>query len=64
MPLQSDPDLQTPYVFIDTEAFVRAQYDWDGRILSKLVQFAKKRGLRLLTTDITSARSTATCMNG
>ena len=53
MALQLDQDLQTPYVFIDTEGFIRAQYDWDGRILSKLVEFAKQGNLRLLTTDIT-----------
>jgi hypothetical protein len=40
-------------VFIDTEAFRQAQFDWNGKALSKLVQFAKEGHLRLLTTDIT-----------
>lgn len=53
MPIQLDQDLQTPYVFIDTEAFVRAQCDWDGKLLSRLVHFTKQGSLRLLTTEIT-----------
>ncbi len=53
MPIRLDQDLQTPYVFIDTEAFVRAQCDWDGRLLSRLVCFIKQGSLRLLTTEIT-----------
>jgi hypothetical protein len=48
------PDqLQTEYVFIDTEALRRARFDWNGKALSKLVQFAKEGHLRLLMTDIT-----------
>ena len=45
--------LQTKYVFIDTEAFRRAQYDWKGKALSRLVQFVNEGHLRLLITDIT-----------
>ena len=38
----SDPvqHLLTRYVFIDTEAFRKARFDWTGRMLSKLVEFA------------------------
>jgi hypothetical protein len=50
---QPDHQLQTKYIFVDTEAFVRAQYDWDGKALSKLAQFAKQGNLCLLTTKIT-----------
>jgi hypothetical protein len=45
--------LRTRYVFIDTESFRRARFDWNGRILSKLVEFAKQGHLRLLVTDVT-----------
>jgi hypothetical protein len=48
-----DQELQTEYVFVDTEAFVRARFDWEGIALSRLVDFAKEGHLRLLTTDIT-----------
>ena len=53
--MSAPPDqyLQTKFVFVDTEAFRRAQFDWDGRTLSRLVQFAKEGHLRLLITDIT-----------
>jgi hypothetical protein len=51
--LAMDEHLQTKYVFIDTEAFRRAQYDWGGKVLSKLVQFANEGHLHLLITDIT-----------
>jgi PIN domain len=44
--------LQTKYVFIDTEAFRRARFDWKGRMLSKLVELAKQGHLRLLTTEV------------
>jgi hypothetical protein len=46
------PHLRTKYVFIDTQAFRRARFDWDGRALSKLADFAKQRRLRLLVTDV------------
>lgn len=53
MPIHLDQDLQTPYVFIDTEAFIRAQCDWDGKLLTRLVHFTNQGSLRLLTTEIT-----------
>ncbi|BAR62034.1 hypothetical protein ABIF50_005745 [Bradyrhizobium diazoefficiens] len=48
------PHLRTKYVFVDTQALRRARFDWKGRTLSKLVEFAKNGDLRLLVTDITT----------
>ena len=45
--------LLTKYVFIDAEAFRKAQFDWTGRTLSKLVEFAEEGHLHLLTTEVT-----------
>jgi hypothetical protein len=47
------PHLRTKYVFIDTQGFRKARCDWNGRLLSKLTEFAKKGQLRLLVTDVT-----------
>lgn len=49
----SNQHLRTNYVFVDTQAFRKAQFDWTGRLLSKLVEFAKDTSLQLLITDIT-----------
>ena len=51
----SDPvqHLLTRYVFIDTEAFRKARFDWSGKTLSKLVEFARQGHLHLLTTEVT-----------
>ena len=46
--------LQTKFVFIDTQVFRKARFDWKGRSLSKLVEFAKQSHLRLLVTDVTA----------
>ena len=45
--------LRTKYVFIDTQALRKARFDWDGRSLKRLTEFAKQGQLRLLTTDVT-----------
>jgi hypothetical protein len=45
--------LQTKYVFVDAESFRRARFDWTGRALSKLVEFAKHGHVQLLITDVT-----------
>jgi PIN domain-containing protein len=45
--------LRTKYVFIDTQALRRARFDWSGRSLSKLAEFAKRGQLHLLVTDVT-----------
>jgi hypothetical protein len=34
--------LVTKYVFIDTEAFRKEGFDWTGKTLSRLVEFAKQ----------------------
>jgi hypothetical protein len=51
--------LLTRYVFIDTEAFRKARFDWTGRLLSKLVEFAKQGHLHLLSTEVTKAEITS-----
>lgn len=48
-----DGQLQTKFVFIDSEAFRAAQFDWAGRRLSKLLELAKGGHIVLLTTGIT-----------
>jgi hypothetical protein len=45
--------LLTKYVFIDTEAFRRAGFDWTGKMLSKLVELATEGHLHLLMTEVT-----------
>ena len=45
--------LQTRYVFIDAQSFRKARFDWNGRTLSKLVEFAERGHLQLLVTDVT-----------
>src|SRR5262249_61842382 len=45
--------LRTPFVFIDTQAFRKARFDWSGRLLSRLVELARGGQLRLLVTDVT-----------
>jgi hypothetical protein len=45
--------LRTKYVFIDTQGFRKARCDWNGRLLSKVAEFAKEGQLRLLVTDVT-----------
>jgi len=47
------PHLRTKHVFIDTQAFRKARFDWNGWSLSKLAEFAKQGQLRLLVTDVT-----------
>jgi hypothetical protein len=47
------PHLRTRYVFVDTQALRKARFDWNGRSLSKLAEFAKQGQLSLLVTDIT-----------
>jgi hypothetical protein len=45
--------LRTQFVFIDTQAFRKARFDWSGRSLSRLVELARQDQLRLLVTDVT-----------
>ncbi len=44
---------RTPFVFVDTEAYRRHNFDWEAEALSGLLKLAKKRKLVLLTTYIT-----------
>jgi hypothetical protein len=46
--------LETEYVFVDTEAYVREKFDWKSKTFSRLEDLAKKRQIRLLTTSITN----------
>jgi hypothetical protein len=49
----TDNDLQTQYVFIDTQAFVQSKLDWDSRSLAKLIQLVRTGHITMLTTSIT-----------
>src|SRR5262249_27004962 len=49
---QRPQHLRTRYVFVDTQAMRKARFDWNGRSLSKLAEFAKQGHLRLLVTDV------------
>ena len=51
--------LLTKYVFIDTEAFRKEGFDWTGKTLSKLIEFARQGHLRLLTTEVTKREITS-----
>jgi hypothetical protein len=48
---------RTPYVFVDTEAYRRKNFDWEGEAPSGLLKLAKRRDLVLLTTYITKANA-------
>jgi|ERR1700730_873037 len=54
MPENGGPHLRTQFVFIDTQAFRRARFDWSGRSLSRLVELAQQGHLRLLVSDVTT----------
>jgi hypothetical protein len=45
--------LLTRNVFIDTQAFVQARFDWRGRELGKILELGSARKIRLLTTNVT-----------
>jgi hypothetical protein len=51
--------LLTRYVFIDTEAFRKARFDWTGKTLSRLVEYARQGHLHLLTTEVTKGEVTS-----
>lgn len=51
---ESEPQyIRTRYVFVDTEAYRRQSFDWEGEALSGLLKLAKAQELVLLTTHIT-----------
>ena len=45
--------LRTPYLFIDSEAYLHQGLDWHGEIFVSLAKLAKSGKVRLLTTSIT-----------
>jgi hypothetical protein len=51
--------LLTKYVFIDTEAFRKARFDWIGKTLTRLVELARQGHLHLLTTEVTKREITS-----
>src|SRR5262245_1029800 len=48
-----EPDLRTPFVFIDTQAFVENGLDWESKHLKRLKELAQAGALRLVTTTVT-----------
>ncbi|WP_316234271.1 PIN domain-containing protein [Bradyrhizobium sp. SZCCHNR1098] len=53
--IEPGTQLETKFVFLDTEAFVREKFDWNSKALSRLVELANSNHIRLLTTTITKA---------
>ena len=53
MPESNRAHLWTRFIFVDTQALRKARFDWNGRTLSKLAEFARRGQVRLLVTDIT-----------
>ena len=53
MGLAPGTHLETPYVFVDTQAYVANQCDWSGTHLGKLLDLACERSIVLLYTTIT-----------
>jgi hypothetical protein len=45
--------LETKFVFLDTEAFVREKFDWNSRSFVRLKELAKSHHVRIVTTSIT-----------
>jgi hypothetical protein len=45
--------LETEYVFVDTEAYVRERFDWGSKSFSRIEDLAQKRQIQILTTSIT-----------
>ena len=53
MALAPRTHLETPYVFVDTQAYIANQCDWSGTHLSKLLDLALEGSIKLLYTMIT-----------
>ncbi|MDO8398028.1 MAG: PIN domain-containing protein [Bradyrhizobium sp.] len=45
--------LESEYIFIDAQIFIRERLDWDSKSLSKIKQLVQSGHLRVLTTSIT-----------
>lgn len=49
----ANDQLETDFVFIDTEAFVRERLDWNSRAFSRLKELVRSGHLHILTTRVT-----------
>lgn len=47
------PRLISPWVFVDTQAFIKQRFDWHGPVMEGLARIAKGGQIHLLTTSIT-----------
>jgi hypothetical protein len=45
--------LETEYIFIDTEAYVREKFDWKSKSFTRIQELTEGRQIRVLTTSIT-----------
>jgi predicted nucleic acid-binding protein len=45
--------LETEFIFIDTEVFVREKFDWNSKSFTRLKELVRTGHLRVLTTSIT-----------
>lgn len=45
--------LETEFIFIDTEAYVREKFDWKSKSFGRIHELTKAKQLRVLTTSIT-----------
>jgi hypothetical protein len=45
--------LETEYIFIDTEAYVREKFDWKSKSFARIQELTEGRQIRVLTTSIT-----------
>lgn len=52
MPDETD-HLETEYVFIDTEAYVREKFDWQSRSFARIKELAESNQMRVLITSVT-----------
>jgi hypothetical protein len=50
-----ETDLNTPYVFIDTQSFMENRLDWEAKPLRRLMEFARGGTIKVLTTAVTRA---------
>ena len=52
MPDETD-HLETEYVFIDTEAYVREKFNWQSRSFARIKELAESNQMRVLITSVT-----------
>ncbi|MEH2533907.1 hypothetical protein V1277_006797 [Bradyrhizobium sp. AZCC 1588] len=51
--IEPNTHLETKFVFLDTEAFVREKFDWNSKALARFQELAASNHVKLLTTIIT-----------